>query len=98
MSKRLRQGPDDLETQLLPQLHCRCIRTDDEVELHGFVAGLPRLFETVLAHGPAGARALRRGIDHERRIGHVLAKAAVIWGLLVYAADETDCGCVDTGS
>ena len=35
VSKRARQRADNLETELLPQVHGRFVRRDDKVELHG---------------------------------------------------------------
>ena len=63
------------------------VGADNEVELHRLVAGPARFVETMLAHHPAGAFALRGGIDHERRVGHVRAEADVVGNQLVHADD-----------
>ena len=87
MPERLWQCPDDLEAKLLPQVDGGSVGADDEVELHRAVAGLSCLLEAMLTHGAAGAFALHRGIDHERRVGDVRTQSAVIRDQLVHPDD-----------
>src|SRR3982750_3154096 len=65
MTERLRNGPDDREPHLLPQMDRALVRRHDEVVLHRTEAAGERLALRVLAHprgDPAAARTFRHDV------------------------------------
>src|SRR5215211_3248726 len=76
--ERLGNGPDDLESQLLPESHGGVVRRHDRIELH---RGVPLLFgpgERVLAERAADSSAPRVGGDHEAGGGDVRTRTGTI--------------------
>src|SRR5262245_58118246 len=89
MVERLRERADDRESQVLPERDGARVRAHHEVELHGLVAGLPRLTKAVLPERPADPGALGRRVDHERGIGDMGAEIPLIRPKLVHAEDPS---------
>src|SRR3954451_15005040 len=66
-------GADDLEAQVLPEVHRSRVGLDDGVELDAVVALLAVPVDDVRREGAADATPARRRVDHERRRADVVA-------------------------
>src|SRR5215218_940900 len=74
----LRNSPNDLKSEHLPESHGDAVRCHDRVELHRGVALLLGPGECVLAERPPDSTAPRVGGDHEAGSGDVRARTGTI--------------------
>ncbi len=68
MPKRARQGANDLETELVPEMNRRFVCRDDKIKLHGTESDPARFAQAMLAHAATDSLSARIQRDHERRV------------------------------
>ena len=79
MTKRPRQGADNLEPKLLPNVDGGCVRRNDKVKLHCAKTKPARFAQTMFAHRATNSLPARVRCNHERGVRHVRSWTGLIW-------------------